>query len=104
MSLHETEISHVTVQKIHQWDFHILWVFDQELCYEVFGQDAGAAEELLIKCVVNGRHIGQRLLLVVTQERRRAAQAMKRGKEVNSEVEGNISWVTDYLVAATMFS
>lgn len=47
---------------------YILGVFHKQPCYEVFGQDAGVAEELLVKCVIHGRHVGQSLLLVVTQE------------------------------------
>lgn len=53
---------------------HILGVFDKEPCYEVFGQNAGVAEEVLVKRVVDGRHIGQRFLLVVAQEGRCTAQ------------------------------
>ena len=32
----------------------VLWVFDEEPRDEVFGQDAGVAEELIVKGVVNG--------------------------------------------------
>lgn len=53
---------------------YILWVFHKQPCYEIFGQEAGVAEEFLIKRVVHGRHVGQSLLLVVTQERRGPTQ------------------------------
>lgn len=53
----------------------ILWVLHEQPRDEIFGQDAGAAEELLVKWVVHGRDVGQRLLLVVAQERRSTAQA-----------------------------
>lgn len=48
--------------------FNILWIFDKKPFYEVFGQSACVAEELFIKSVVHGRHVGQGLLLIVTQE------------------------------------
>lgn len=53
----------------------ILWVLHEQPRYEIFGQDAGVAEELLVKRVVHGRDVGQGLLLVVAEERRSAAQA-----------------------------
>lgn len=53
----------------------ILWVLHEQPRDEIFGQDAGVAEELLVKRVVHGRDVGQRLLLVVAEERRSAAQA-----------------------------
>lgn len=36
----------------------ILGVFHEKPCYEVFGQDTGVAEELLIKRVVHSWDIG----------------------------------------------
>lgn len=59
----------------------ILGVFDKEPGDEVFGQRAGAAEELLVERVVHGRHVGQSLLLVVPQERGRAAQTAHTGQK-----------------------
>lgn len=66
-----------TDEKVKTREFNecfILGVFDKQPRYEVFGQDAGAAEELLVECVIHGRHVGQSLLLVVSQERRGPAQ------------------------------
>lgn len=70
---------------------YILGVFHEQPRYEVFGQDAGAAEELLIKCVIHSRHVGQSLLLVVTQEGRRAAQTARRDR-------GGQTWHTNMIL------
>lgn len=68
----------VSNHQCHQKEgLYILGVFHKQLCYEVFGQDTGVAKELLVKCVVHGRHIGQSLLLVVTQEGRRTTQTAR---------------------------
>ena len=64
--------------------FDILGVFYKEPCDEVFGQDAGAAEELLVERVVHRRHVGQSLLLVVPQEGRRTAQTAGTGQRVTA--------------------
>lgn len=56
---------------------YILWVFDKEFCNEIFGQIAGVAEEFLFKCIIDGWHVGQGLLLIVTQKRRCTTQTRK---------------------------
>lgn len=47
----------------------------QKLPDEALGHLAGVAEELLVKVVVHGRDVPQRLLLRVAKKRRRSAQA-----------------------------
>lgn len=59
----------------------ILWVLHEQPRDEIFGQNAGVAEELLVKRVVHGRDVGQRLLLVVAEERRGTAQAAGEDRE-----------------------
>lgn len=66
---------------------YILGVFDKEPCYEVFGQDAGTVEELLVERVVDGRHVGQSLLLVVAQEGRRTTQTVQTGQRLTIRLE-----------------
>lgn len=59
----------------------ILRVFHEQPCYEVLSQDAGVAKELLIKGIVHSWHVGQRLLLVVSQEGRGATQTARRDRD-----------------------
>lgn len=57
----------------------------QELPDEALGQLAGVAEELLVKVVVHGRDVSQRLLLGVSEERRRAAQTERPMNTLTSD-------------------
>lgn len=82
-----------------QWKHNILWIFDEQPCYEVFGQHAGVAEELLIEGVVHRRHVSQSLLLVVAQERRGSAQAA--GRERLTERSETCRLVGFYLCVRT---
>lgn len=61
-------------------------VLDQELPDEALGQLAGVTEELVVKVVVHGRDVAQRLLLGVAEERRRAAQAEKTTSDTQPPV------------------
>lgn len=54
----------------------------QQLPDEALGQLAGVAEELLVKVIVHGRDVSQRLLLGVAEERRRSAQTEKRPRNI----------------------
>lgn len=55
-------------------EIFLLWVLDQQTAYEVFGQLAGVAEILLIKVVVDGWDVSQRLLLGLAKKRRCTTQ------------------------------
>lgn len=54
----------------------------QQLPDEALGQLAGVAEELLVKVIVHGRDVSQRLLLGIAEERRRSAQTEKRPRNI----------------------
>lgn len=57
----------------------------QELPDEALGQLAGVAEELLVKVVVHGRDVSQRLLLGVSEERGRTAQTERPMNTLTSD-------------------
>lgn len=52
-------------------------VLYQELSDEALGQLARVTEELFVEVVVHRRDVPQRLLLGVSEERRRTAQAVR---------------------------
>lgn len=66
----------------------------QELPDEALGQLARVAEELLVKLVVHGRDISQRLLLGVPEERRRSAQTETATGDTLTLTSNNISGQT----------
>lgn len=75
-----SKISH-HLEGFHNDVSYVLGVLHEQPRYEIFGQDAGVAEELLVKRVVHSWHVGQSLLLVVAKERRRTTQTAARERK-----------------------